>query len=186
MSPLTNEDKRFLLRLARSSVEASVRGETMEVPAAVSPALQEPAGAFVTLHWKTQLRGCVGSVLASRPLYQTVIEMAAAAALRDPRFEPVSALELADLEVEISVLSPMSPVRPEEIRVGTQGLMVSQAGHRGLLLPQVAADHHWDHHRFLEETCRKAGLPPDAWRRGAKVETFTAEVFAEHSLEKNT
>ena len=153
----------------------------MDVPTEVPAALRKPAGAFVTLHKKTQLRGCVGYILAVKSLYQTVIEAAVAAALNDPRFEPVRTAELPDLDVEISILSPLREVRPEEVQVGTHGLMITQGHSRGLLLPQVAVAHQWGREQFLNETCRKAGLPPDAWRRGAKIEAFTAEVFAEQS-----
>lgn len=182
MPPLSNEEKRFLLRLAQSSLESAVRGEVPLAPLEVPPRLQERGGAFVSLHKKSLLRGCVGYVQAAKPLYQTVMEVAVAAALNDPRFEPVRPEELPDLEVEISVLSPSCPARPEEIEVGVHGLMISSGHARGLLLPQVAVEHQWSRERFLEETCRKAGLPRDAWQREAKIEVFTAEVFQERSL----
>ena len=182
MFPLNNEERRFLLRLARASLEASVRGQALEVPAEIPPRLREKGGAFVSLHKKNHLRGCVGYVQAAKPLYQTVQEIAAAAALHDPRFEPVRPEELADVEIEVSVLTPCRLARPEEIEVGVDGLMITLERARGLLLPQVAVEHQWSRERFLEETCRKAGLPPDAWRRGARIETFQAEVFDERSL----
>ena len=189
MSLLTDNEKNFLLRLARQSLEAAVRPEAPEalavVPDAVPPGLDQPAGAFVTLRKKGHLRGCVGYVLAAKPLYQTVMEAAAAAALRDPRFPPVEPAGLADLEVEISVLSPCQPVRPEEIQVGVHGLLITRNQARGLLLPQVAVEHHWSRERFLEETCRKAALPADAWRQGATIEAFTAEVFGGESWAGN-
>jgi len=182
MSPLSNEEKRWLLKLARGSLEASVRQEAMSVPEKIPPALQERAGAFVSLHREDHLRGCVGYVQAVKPLYRTVMEVVVAAALNDPRFERVRPEELPDLEVEISVLSPCREVRPEEVQVGVHGLMVSQERARGVLLPQVAAERNWSREQFLEETCRKTGLPPDAWRRGATVEVFTAEVFSDRSV----
>ena len=170
------------MRLARRSLEAAVRGERMEAPLVFPPALGNPGGAFVTLHRNGSLRGCVGYILPVKPLYKTVMEAAAAAALHDTRFPEVIPDELSGLEVEISVLSPCQEVRLEEIQVGVHGLMVSQGFARGLLLPQVAVERDWTPLRFLEETCRKAGLPPAAWRRGAKIEAFTAEVFSEHTL----
>jgi AmmeMemoRadiSam system protein A len=183
MFPLTDDERQFLLRWARWSLEAAVCGNTREtenpLPAAVPGRLGAPAGAFVSLHKQGELRGCIGYVHAVRSLLQTVMEAAAAAASRDPRFPPVRAYELPDLELEISVLSLFRAVRAEEIQVGTHGLMISQDRRHGLLLPQVALEHHWDRERFLEETCRKAGLAPDAWRRGATIEAFTAEVFGE-------
>jgi AmmeMemoRadiSam system protein A len=107
------------------------------------------------------------------------MEAAAAAALEDPRFPPVRSAELPQLEVEISVLSPCQPIAASDIQVGVHGLMITQGQARGVLLPQVPVEHHWSREQFLEETCRKAGLPPDAWKRGARIEAFTAEVFGE-------
>ena len=182
MSPLTNEEKSFLLRLARRILEASVRGQKVEVPREIPPALEAPAGAFVSLHQKGSLRGCIGYVQPVKPLYRTVMEAVGAAARQDPRFEPVQPADLPELDLEISVLSSCWKVRPEEIQVGIHGLMITRHQARGLLLPQVAVEHHWDRERFLEETCRKAGLLPDAWRKGATIEAFTAEVFSEQTL----
>ena len=181
MSPLTDDERRFLLQWARRSLEAAVcgnaLGEEKPLPTAVPSRLDAPACAFVSLHKKGHLRGCIGYVHATRSLCRTVMEAAAAAASRDPRFPPVQPSELPDLDLEISVLSPFRLVRPEEIEVGTHGLMITQDRHHGLLLPQVAFEHQWDREQFLEETCRKAGLAPDAWRRGATIEAFTADVF---------
>ena len=183
MSPLTDDERQFLLRWARRSLEAAVcgnaRGEEKPLPTAVPARLDVPAGAFVSLHKKGQLRGCIGYVHATRSLCRTVMDAAAAAASRDPRFPPVQPAELPDLDLEISVLSPFRAVRPEEIQVGTHGVLITQDRRHGLLLPQVASEHQWDREKFLEETCRKAGLAPDAWRRGATIEAFTADVFGE-------
>lgn len=179
MSPLTDEERRFLLYWARRSLEAAVRGEERLQPSDVLAGLYAPAGAFVSLHKNGLLRGCIGHIQATHPLYRTVMEAAATAALHDPRFLPVQPAELPDVELEISVLSPFRTVRPEEIQVGVHGLMITQGRKHGLLLPQVAVAHHWDRERFLEETCRKAGLAPDVVRRGATIEAFTAEVFRE-------
>jgi AmmeMemoRadiSam system protein A len=179
MSPLSESDQEQLLRLARRALETGVReGRLPEVEVA-SPALSEKRGAFVTLHKAGRLRGCIGYVEALKPLCQTVAECAVAAALRDPRFDPVEAEELPLLHLEISALSPFEEISPQEVEVGRHGLMISQGWQRGLLLPQVATEWKWDRERFLEETCLKAGLAADAWRRGARIQAFTAQVFSE-------
>jgi len=183
MYPLTDSAKLLLLRLAFQSLETAVRHEAAQrLRAAIPPELEQPAAAFVTLHKNGLLRGCVGTVRAARPLYKTVMEAAVAAALRDPRFPPVQPGELSDLTLEISALSPCCPVQPEEIQVGIHGLLITRDRACGLLLPQVAVEHQWNRERFLEETCKKAGLPPDAWRQGATIEAFTAEVFPSEPL----
>ena len=184
MSPLSSEEKSFLLRLARRAVEERLSGATASVPdpSSQTPAMERPAGVFVTLHKQGELRGCVGMVEPRLPLYRAVREAAVAAAFADPRFAPLGATELADVDFEISVLSPSRPVTLEQIQVGAHGLIVTQGRARGLLLPQVAVERDWDARRFLEETCRKAGLAADAWRAGARVEAFQAEVFGERSL----
>jgi AmmeMemoRadiSam system protein A len=125
------------------------------------------------------LRGCVGFVFPVTPVYQAVAETARAAAFDDSRFYPLTMREAPGLEISLSILSPLQPIRPEEIEIGRHGLVVSQYGFRGLLLPQVAVEHQWDRITFLEQTCRKAGLPTDAWRKGAVIEAFTAEIFGD-------
>ena len=186
MSPLNNEEQRLLLSLARISLEAAVRaGAPRPVPVnatEIPSALAAPGSAFVTLHAMgppPKLRGCVGFLDRSRPLYRVVMDAAAAAALHDTRFPPVSPEELSGLTIEISVLSPFRAASPEEIEIGVHGLLVTKGAARGLLLPQVAAERNWSAVRFLDETCRKAGLPPGAWRSGARIEVFSAQIFAE-------
>jgi AmmeMemoRadiSam system protein A len=127
------------------------------------------------------LRGCVGYVLPTCVVYRAVAETARAAAFADPRFSPVTKEEAPLLEIQLSILTPPRPIRAEEIEVGRHGLLISQNGHRGLLLPQVAVEHEWDRAAFLEQTCRKAGLPTDAWKTGATIEAFSAEIFADNS-----
>ena len=180
MPLLTEEERRILLALAREALELGVRGETLneELPA-LPAALLAPQGAFVTLRKQERLRGCIGHVRGDQPLYATVRECAVAAALSDPRFPPVVPEEIPLIHIEISVLSEPQVVAPEQVEVGKHGLFISQGRQRGLLLPQVAVEWHWGREKFLEETCMKAGLPADAWRRGAKIEAFTAEVFGE-------
>lgn len=172
------EERRWLLRLAHLSIRSAVSRKAIEFPEA-SAHMQEKRGAFTTLHEHGQLRGCIGYVMAVAPLDETIRETARAAALEDPRFSPVTEQELARLRVEISVLSPMFAIAPEDVVVGRHGLMVSYEGRRGLLLPQVAPEWGWDRETFLAQTCRKAGLAPERWKHGAKLEAFTAEVFGE-------
>jgi AmmeMemoRadiSam system protein A len=141
--------------------------------------LSQARGVFTTLYRNGRLRGCVGYPTALAPLHQAVIETARAAAFEDPRFPPVTLAEARDLAVSISVLGPLQAILPEHVEVGRHGLVISHGSHRGLLLPQVAAENAWDRVTFLEQTCRKAGLALDAWRTGAAIEAFTAEVFGD-------
>jgi AmmeMemoRadiSam system protein A len=179
MSRLTSEEQRFLLRLARQSLSHAVALNPAQPPEEIPATLLEFAGVFVSLRRRGELRGCVGFAEARAPLWRAVMEAAAAAALDDPRFSPVLPQELVELTIEISVLSPRWPVTVDEIQIGVHGLMVSHGRPRGLLLPQVAVEHGWTPQRFVEEVCRKAGLAPDAWRQGAIIEAFYAEVFGE-------
>ena len=175
----TQGERELLLRLVHRTIDAALRGERVPADPPPAPHLAERRGAFVTLHLEGMLRGCVGFVQPTRGLYQTIIEAALAAAFHDPRFLPVSEEEAPALQVEISVLSPLKPIAPEAIVVGRHGLVVSRGSHRGLLLPQVAVEQEWDATTFLEQTCFKAGLPADAWQRGATLQAFTAEVFGD-------
>ncbi len=175
-----DDDRAFLLRTARRALEAAVRGGSFmpEIPKR-GPAA-EKRGAFVTLTRDGALRGCIGRIVADEPLAVVVAEMARAAALDDPRFPPVGEDELEAIDIEISAMSPVRRVSgPEEIVVGRDGLIIRKGPRSGLLLPQVASERGWDAVRFLDETCRKAALPPDAWKEGAAIETFRAEVWSE-------
>ncbi len=174
--PYSAEERAELLRLAHEAIESALAGRKLELNP-TSERLLEPRGAFTTLHLEGNLRGCVGYVYPVKPLYRTVVETAAAAAFNDTRFLPVTAEEAPRLKVEISVLSPLVPIAAEDIEAGRHGLVVTLGSRRGLLLPQVAVEFGWDARTFLQETCLKAGLPPDAWERGAVIEAFTAEVF---------
>ena len=147
--------------------------------AAPSPHLAEPRGVFTTLYCRSALRGCVGYVLPVAPLYRTVAETARGAAFDDSRFPPVTRDEVLELQVSLSVLSQPQSIGPEQVEIGRHGLLISLGPYRGLLLPQVPVEHGWDRTTFLEQTCKKAGLPLNAWQTGAKLEAFTAEVFAE-------
>jgi uncharacterized protein len=159
---------------------AEAQGESplvLEAPA--SALLSEPRGVFTTLYLAGQLRGCVGYVAPIVPLDRAVAETARAAAFEDSRFVPVTKEEAPRLEVSLSVLSRLLPISPDVVEVGRHGLVISLGGRRGLLLPQVAAEQGWSRETFLDQTCRKAGLPLDAWRKGATIEAFTAEVFSD-------
>ena len=170
----------MLLLLAHDSIASALQGREINVDPP-TPHLAEPRGAFTSLHLHGALRGCVGYVLPACSVYQAVAETARAAAFNDNRFPPVSKEEGPHLEIELSILSPPVPIRAQEIEVGRHGLLISWRGRRGLLLPQVPVEHQWDRITFLEQTCRKAGLPLDAWRKGATIEAFTAEVFGDQS-----
>ena len=172
------EERALLLALAHRAIESALAGWEVDTTPP-SEHLAEPRGAFTTLHREGMLRGCVGYVMAMCPLYRTVAETAVSAAFRDSRFLPVIREELPLLKVELSVLSPLVPLQPEEIEVGRHGLLITAHGRRGLLLPQVAVEHGWDRAMFLEQTCRKAGLPPNAWQENATIDGFVAEVFGE-------
>jgi AmmeMemoRadiSam system protein A len=172
-------DQERLLTLARNALEARVRGEVPPSPQHTG-ALGLYRGAFVTIHCGGDLRGCLGRIETDLPLGETVVSLAAAVADSDPRFAPVEAVELSDIDIEISVLTPEREVRSiGEIEVGRHGLIVERGHRRGLLLPQVALEQRWDRETFVSHTCRKAALPPDAWRHGARLFVFEAQVFGE-------
>ncbi len=176
------DERRALLRVARDGLEAAVLGRPPEpVPGELAGHLGAPGACFVTLVEGGELRGCIGGLEASEPLSQAARAMAAAAALRDPRFRPVQPAELPRVELSLSVLTPLRRlVDPAELEVGRHGLVVTRGGHRGVLLPQVAVEHGWDRAAFLARTCQKAGLPLDAWRDPETVlEVFSAEVVRE-------
>jgi AmmeMemoRadiSam system protein A len=177
----SNEERALLLRVAHDSIQAAL--QQLQIPLEPPwPHLAERRGVFTTLYLHGELRGCVGYVFPVVPLYQAVAETARSAAFDDTRFYPLTAAEAPDLQISLSILSALHPVRPEDVEVGRHGLMISLAGHRGLLLPQVPVEHQWDRVVFLEQTCRKAGLPLDAWKN-AVVEAFTAEVFGDQDLQ---
>jgi AmmeMemoRadiSam system protein A len=170
------EERRSLLTLARDAIASALEGKTVDTTSP-SEHLAERRGAFTTLTIAGELRGCVGYVFPNYSLYRTIAETAVAAATNDTRFSPVTTEELPKLEYEISVLSPLQPIDPEDVEVGKHGLVVTFGGRRGLLLPQVPVERGWDRETFLAQTCIKAGLPGDAWQRGAELQAFTAEIF---------
>ncbi|MBI3492056.1 MAG: AmmeMemoRadiSam system protein A [Acidobacteria bacterium] len=175
----SSSDRDLLLSLARDAIEAHV-----ESCAAPSPPLDgvfaRRGGAFVTLHLRGELRGCIGHVDAHDALGQVIARCAVAACSDDPRFPAVTPAELPHLDIELSLLGPLESVAAiEEIEIGRHGLVVEMHWRRGLLLPQVATEWKWDRETFLAQTCVKAGLPRDAWKNGASLWRFEAEVFGD-------
>lgn len=169
-----------MLRLAHDSILSSLENHPLSLDPP-TPHFAEPRGAFTSLYLRGELRGCVGIVLPINTVYRAVAETARAAAFEDTRFTPVTREEAFHLQIELSILSPPKAIAAEEVEIGRHGLLITMLGRRGLLLPQVPVERNWDRVTFLEQTCRKAGLPFDAWQKGAKIEAFTAEVFGEKS-----
>jgi uncharacterized protein len=183
MSSAGNREKKLLLEVARRALSAAVEGREFGGQLPEISNQRNLGGAFVTLHRRGRLRGCVGQVLSNESLVETVAHCARAAALEDPRFEPVRPDELSEIEIELSVLSPLETISPEHIQAGKHGLMVSHGRQRGVLLPQVAPQFRWSGQRLLEETCVKAGLKRDAWENPeVQVQAFTAEIFSESGV----
>jgi AmmeMemoRadiSam system protein A len=172
------EERTLLLQLAHQAIE---RREISLTPP--SSHLAEPRGVFTTLYYRGELRGCVGYVFPVSSLYRSVAESARGAAFDDSRFPPVTGDQAAELKVSLSVLSPLEPIQPEEVEIGRHGLLVSLGSFRAVLLPQVPVERGWDRITFLEQTCKKAGLPLSAWQTGAQFEAFTAEVFGDRDAE---
>ena len=178
---LTEDQQQVLLKLARDTVEQQVTAHRLPELPTGAPIFAEPRAVFVTLHKHGQLRGCIGTLEARESLAAAVRSSAISAATQDPRFPPVAPAELGDLDIEVSVLSPLRKVASaEDIVVGTHGVMVSQGIRRGVFLPQVAPEQGWDRETMLDFLCaHKSGLPADAWRRGADLYVFTTQVFSE-------
>jgi AmmeMemoRadiSam system protein A len=181
------EQRRTLLRIAHGAILSVVEGRPFSDAPPSTPGLSDPRGVFTTLYlpgdFHHQLRGCVGYAAPIAPLYRAVAETARAAAFEDSRFLPVTKEEALQLEVSLSVLSRLFPIHPGAVVVGRHGLVISDGARRGLLLPQVSLENGWDRETFLEQTCRKAGLPLNAWRKAATIEAFTAEVFGDSDVE---
>lgn len=177
---LSETDRRSLLGLARQAIADSVLLQKPPENVPQNGIFALKSGAFVTIHVRGRLRGCIGIVEAYEPLGEAIARCAASAALHDPRFSPVRAEELPQLQIEISLLSAPEPILHEDVEIGKHGLLVAQSGKRGLLLAQVAVEHKLTREQFLDETCRKAGLPPKAWQDPAtQIYGFTCEVFSE-------
>ena len=179
---LTEADKKTLLKLARESIESAFEDKDPPYPAQISGALNEKLGAFVTLNKNDRLRGCIGTFHADEALYKIIARMARQAAFSDPRFPPVEKEEIEHLHIEISVLTPMKRIKdPMTVEVGRDGLYMIKGINAGVLLPQVPIEYGWDRTKFLEQTCMKAGLHPDAWKEeNTEIYTFQAEIFGEN------
>jgi len=179
-SGLSDKDKAFLLKMAKETIECKVRGIKCPEYKITSEVLRENRGAFVTIKKQGMLRGCIGYIQAVKPLYQTIQEMAEAAALKDTRFNPVTEKELNELEIELSVLTPLKRISDaNQIQVGTHGILIRKGYYSGLLLPQVATENNWDRKTFLEQTCFKAGIyDKDCWKeKDTEIYIFSAEIF---------
>jgi len=177
----SDDEKRALLILARRTIEAAAASKPLPPAEATTDKLGQRSGAFVTLKERGELRGCIGFIVAAKPLVETIQEMAQSAAFRDPRFPPVTAADVPKLSIEISVLSPFERITdPTKIGVGVHGIQLIRGWNSGLLLPQVATEYGWERETFLEHTCMKAGLPPKAWKDdGTEIKIFSAEIFNE-------
>jgi len=180
---LTDDEEQTLLRLARTTLVEWVERSSRKIDLTrfnLTPALRRNAGVFVTLHKHGDLRGCIGYIEPIKPLHEAVMENAINAAANDPRFPTVTKRELSEIDIEISVMSPLRKIKsPEEIVVGKHGLVIAKGIHRGVFLPQVPVEQGWSREQYLEGICRKANLPAGAWKEGAELQVFTAQVFGE-------
>ncbi len=181
---LNRTQKKILIEMAKKAILAELQGVPLSMPTITDSALLEHRGAFVTLKINGQLRGCIGTFVASKPLIEVVADMAVQAAFHDPRFQPLTPSEFDQIEVEISVLSPLREIDSiDEIEVGKHGIYIIKGPYHGVLLPQVATEYGWDRNQFLDQTCIKAGLWPGCWKDpDTKILIFSAEVFDETSL----
>jgi AmmeMemoRadiSam system protein A len=176
---LNEQEKKTLHQIARTVIENKAKGKPVPEFKIDSSILTENRGAFVSIHKRGQLRGCIGYIEGRGPLHRTIEEMAEAAAFRDPRFMPVTERELPDLDIEISVLTPLKKITDvNEIEVGKHGIYIKKGWNSGLLLPQVATEYGWDRQTFLEHTCQKAGLPSNTWKdKNTEIYIFSADIF---------
>jgi len=180
MPSLSETERCALLELARKAIVAAVSLQKLAGDISQGETFAGKRGLFVTLRIRGRLRGCIGVIEPFEPLGESVARCAASAALNDVRFSPLRSEELPEVQIEISVLSALEPIRPENIEIGRHGLLISQGAKRGILLPQVAVEHKLGRERFLEETCRKAGLNIDAWQEPeTQILGFTCDVFSE-------
>lgn len=179
-APLDAADRKALLGLARETIDRYLSTGTVPWPRGLSPRTRRPSGAFVTLTKDGQLRGCIGNMSAGVPLDRVVGAMALRAAFNDARFPPVAPEELPRIRVEISILTPLSPVAgPGDIVVGRDGVLLSKGGRQAVFLPQVATEQGWSRDTMLDQLCLKAGLPAGCWRKGATFSVFRSEILRE-------
>lgn len=185
MTEFNREQQIKLLHLSRKTIADRLGVSSgIEYPDFSDDIFSAKTGAFVTLHIKGSLRGCIGFIQGVKPAPETIEEMSISAAFKDPRFKPLSEAEYKDIDIEISILSPIEKVNDiNEIKVGRDGLIITKGYNRGLLLPQVPLEQGWDREAFLTHTCYKSGLPGDSWRKeGTLIEKFSAQVFSEKDL----
>jgi AmmeMemoRadiSam system protein A len=177
---LTRKEQKELLKIARNTIIDYVTNRKIPVITTTLPGLNLHSGCFVTIKQHGELRGCIGNFVSERPLFQLVQDMSVSAATGDPRFYPMKTEDLADFKLDISVLSPLEKTTSvDEIKVGTHGIYIVKGSYRGVLLPQVATEYGWNREQFLQHTCTKAGLPPDAWQGECDIYIFSAQVFGE-------
>lgn len=185
MHCLSDTDRNNLLDLTRQAVAEAVTQKRLLQDIPENDLFERPCGVFITLHVAGKLRGCIGVIQPKEPLGESISRCAFSAAVEDPRFPPIQPEELSKLEIEISLLSPLVTIQPNQIEIGRHGLLVEQGFRRGLLLPQVAVEHHLEREEFLAETCHKAGLPVDSWKKAdTRIYGFTCEIVAEEKIKK--
>jgi AmmeMemoRadiSam system protein A len=183
MAELNRQEQKELLSLARNTIKKYLASASRDYPPNTNPVFSEKRGVFVTLHRDGELRGCIGYPLPYKPLWEAVADNAIAAATEDPRFPSVTAGELPELDIEISVLTvPQKVANHEQVKVGRDGIIISKGFQRGLLLPQVPEEQGWDLEQYISYGCLKAGLARDEWKKGVQIETFQALVFGEKEL----
>jgi uncharacterized protein len=178
---LSSREQEVLLAIARQAITDFVETGRFEVEPREEKSLNTRSGCFVSIKQKGELRGCIGNFQSELPLFKEVAEMAVSSASKDPRFYPMREEDLANFQLEISVLSPLHKTEScDEIQIGTHGIYLEKSFHRGVLLPQVATEHGWDRETFLKQTCIKAGLPTDAWQSDdSEIYIFSAQIFKE-------
>lgn len=175
---LEDKEKDTLLGIARLAIASYIVDKRIPVVKSEEKSLNMKCGVFVSIHKDGDLRGCIGVFTSDDPLYKTIAVMAVSAAFEDPRFDPVAEEEVKEIDIEISVLTPLKKIAdPKEIEVGRDGIYIVKGSHKGVLLPQVAVEHDFDRNMFLDHTCLKAGLKAGAWREGAEIYTFEADIF---------
>jgi len=181
---LNRKERESMLKLTRDTIYSKLYSNDLPSYSPISAVLSEPRGVFITLHKHGALRGCIGYIEAIKPLYQTVQDLAVAAAFKDPRFPGLNENEFNDIDIEISVMSPLDKITDvNKIEVGKHGIIIKRGFNSGLLLPQVATEQGWDRDTFLEHTCSKAGLPGDSWKKpDTEITIFSAEVFSEKAF----
>lgn len=177
---LNKDQQKVLLSIARQAIKHYLESsETIQMKPE-DASLKEKRGVFVTLKVDDQLRGCIGYPLPHKSLFGTIIDSAISAASQDFRFQPLELKELAKTKIEISVLTLPKAIKDvSEIEVGKHGIIVSKGLNKGLLLPQVPIEWNWDLETFLRHGCLKAGLDEKEWKKGARIEIFSAQVFSE-------